>query len=213
VKIEFVEPIIPQPSDAGRSPGLHVSGLISHLLRANKIRQYKLAAQATGEDWKRTFMYWEAGFVHELVMTRAYVERRQAEAGAKCVCQLEVEKDGVFGTIDIFDLALWMVVEMKWTLMSSKRWLDVERLKRVREPALPKWMWAWEMQIKAYCYMVESTVAELHVTFGSGNYKGSGVVPKRIRLHFSPEELQRNWTMLMANAKAVRADKKKWVLA
>lgn len=213
MKIEFLEPIIPTPSDAGRSPGLHVSGLISHLMRTSNLRRYKLASQTTGEDWKRAYSRWEAGFIYEAVASAEYAKRRQAEAGVKCVFQIEVEKDNVFGTIDLLDLGDWSVGEFKYTHLSLKRWREVEALRRLRDPALPKWMWGYELQIKSYVHMVDGEQAQLHMMFGSGDYRGSGPVMKRVRLWWTKEELKRNWALLLKQAAGVSREKRKWVLA
>lgn len=163
-----------------RSPGLHGSDLIKHVLMHWDPKRFG------GEVTEETRQAWLVGFAFEEMVGAALA--RIASRGSKDITQLEIEKEGVYWTIDCFDFSTWRVREYKSTEMSSKWPLNNYRF------------WHWVIQVKAYCYVADTKEAELYALFMRGDYKEKRKDLKGWLLRFSERELEENWVMLM-NAK------------
>jgi hypothetical protein len=111
----------------------------------------------------------------------------------------EIERDNLFGTPDLIDLNDGGVEEYKLSWMSLKHGPGSEKF------------WKYEVQLKSYCYMLDSSIGRLHVCYVNGDYKWSkgpesGVVYRVWEYHFTPQQLEENWKMMQTNAKYVQAE-------
>jgi hypothetical protein len=156
-----------------RSTGVHVSQLIKAICFALEPERFG------GEmDWNRI----ELGFTIEKVIEQAWAARR-----VEIIRPGEISKDGISGSPDglSFDDQGPVVEEIKCTWMS------------MRECPEGKKFWHWIVQMKAYCYLTESTRARLHTFFVNGDYsQHREPTYKCWDLQFSPGEIDENWAML-----------------
>jgi len=168
-----------------RSEGLHVSGVLKSILLALEPERFG------GEmDWTKI----ELGFAVERLIERAFAERQR-----NIVRIGELEKDGISGSPDgvSFDDPLapgeMIVHEIKCTWMSATGCPEHKKFVH--------WLW----QIKAYCYLAETTRARLHVFFVNGNYKDErSPLYREWDLTFHEGELAENWMMITNAASALR---------
>lgn len=155
----------------GRSSGRHVSHVIHDLcIRLGYF-----------EDGKELQTAWaQLGCALEW----AVIERYQEHYPDRYVQIGELERDGVYGTPDLFDTEEGAVVEIKLSWMSAKH--DADSVK----------YWRYWMQVRAYCYMMGVNVGYLHVCHVNGNYKwseGGGPIYKVWRGEWSDAELEETW--------------------
>lgn len=171
-----------------RSSGVHVSDIIRDIENeTTKPGQRKRVADLTENERRRMGAYIHGGFAWEEVLRGGVV--KMYSAGADRLCSPgELERDGVYGTPDGFDVDSWCIEEMKCTWRSS-RWDIVSDF------------WSWWVQIKAYCHMSYTDRARLWVFFVNGDYRDSGPQVKMYEAVFNAPELERNWTMLLTHAR------------
>lgn len=158
-----------------RSDGFHVTQLIHGIDEKLKLSSFH------GKEPIHEFQYViKVGFMWEEVLSYFW-----SDLG----CRIgEVEKDDIYGSPDgvIFrnddDL---VVQEYKATWMSSKKTPDL--------------VWRWMCQTKAYCYMLDSHIAEFHVLYLNGDYSFKEKYPqyKVFEVTYTDEELLENWNMLV----------------
>jgi hypothetical protein len=104
----------------------------------------------------------------------------------------ELEKDGVFGTPDLWDLEEWATVEIKLTWASSRRAEDIE------DP----WFWRYWAQLKTYVFMANQEKGYLIIFFINGNYSKDKDDPENGPQGYmweetwSKEELSETWNMI-----------------
>ena len=165
-----------------RSPGMHISTIIRSLC----IRLGHFDPEKFNDDNKVT--RFEMGNAFEDAVIHALRARWTKYDPDRYVDIGELEKDDLFGTPDLYDVIDDIIHEMKLTWMSSRRGPGDEKF------------WKYEVQIKAYCWMIESTTAHLHVAYLNGDYsyKSPGGDPTyRVwKYEFTPSELAENWLML-----------------
>lgn len=157
-----------------RSKGIHVSQCIKRLLVKMDPKKYG------GEGFDRDRMF--VGFLWEEVMSAAFA--RLARSRDPDLEQVEVEVDGLIGTIDGYDAERGRVREFKATWISSRNPIDSHRF------------WHWMVQVKAYCYMTGTLEADLFVLFVDGDYKPRKRIPKAWVLRFTEQEVVDNWRLL-----------------
>lgn len=173
------------PADDGavlppRSAGLHLSQIYGDIERT-----LDPSLSLMGDD--ELAWYRNGGFLWERTWARAMAD---SFTRGDIIRPGEVYKDGIIGSPDNIDLATWRVIETKCTWKSSNKF-----------ELLEKWFWVWLVQIKGYCWMVDSVEADLFVMFVNGNYRGSGPQVKAVRLKFAPIELAENWEMIKRHAR------------
>jgi len=103
-----------------------------------------------------------------------------------------IKRDGIWLSPDGLSPEKWQVEEYKLTWYSLHTW-----------DLMDKRAWPWMVQIKAYCYALESTKARLWAMFVNGTYRPPSPVLKVWEIEFSPLELLENWSMLLNHAKSV----------
>lgn len=163
-----------------RSKGRHVSTCVHHIVARLDPKRFS----TTGPIDPAMA---EGGFIWEDVISFAFARRYSSK-------QLELEKDGIFGTLDDFSAARWRVIEYKMTKMSA------------RNPIRSAKFMHWHMQIQAYCWMVETLEAELVPLFVNGSYElGGGRFGKPTigkdghpyLLRHTIRELRENWDLIL----------------
>lgn len=106
--------------------------------------------------------------------------------------QIEVEKDGIYMTLDGFNTQTWRVKEYKATKISA------------REPITSNKYWGWKIRTAGYCHAMDTLEAELTVMHINGSYElGGGRFGETVfntwLLRYTRYELYENWqTILMA---------------
>lgn len=171
-----------------RSIGFHISDVIHVLSIENNIYQ-------TMDKPNR--ILWEVGNALEY----AIKARMREDKPLRYDTPKEIEKDGMYGTLDLFDYLDWAVEEVKYPQKSAKGidGIDESGIYWVDEKAL----WGYWCQIMCYCYMVDSTIGRLHVAFGKGDTSGDEFELVSYRYWqkvFTDAELRANWTMIMMKA-------------
>lgn len=161
-----------------RSEGLHLTTVIKSFLEQAGIEQKK----AAGWDMDVAAA---AGFLFEEALEVAF---RDLMSGKPRIG--EIEKDGIIMSPDGLDIECWSLEEYKLTWKSSNH--DVRDNHK------------WMMQIKGYCYALQTTECLLRVFYINGNYRGSGPQYKVFRLTFTPGEIAENWALITAHAETMR---------
>ncbi len=172
----------------GRSPGVHVSDVISRLAVA--LGHFP---ESSPEERAARMTQMQLGSALE----DAIVDRYSRAYPDRFLRVGELEKDSLFGTPDLFDLEDWVLVEIKLTWMSAKH-----------EPDSVKF-WRYWVQVKAYCWMMETAIGRLQVGFVNGDYKNFRPVYKVWEQTFTKQELEENWRMLTSHADKMRKEERR----
>lgn len=181
------------PVGPPRSSGVHVSEIIRSIENEVTKKGKRKPQQELSEDERRRMgAYTSAGFAWEEIIRRHLVEM-QITSNDRYSSPGEVERDGIFGTPDWFDIEDFCVEEFKCTWRSSRRDISAD-------------FWSWWVQIKAYCWMLGVETARLRVFFVNGDYRESGPQIRQWQASFDEAELKANWKMLVQHAK-----EKKWL--
>jgi len=171
----------PHPS---RSTGLHVSTIIKAICKG--LEPERFGGEIT--NWTPI----EMGFTVERAIESAWASRR-----IDVWRPGEMEKDGIVGSPDgvTFDSDGAIVDEIKCTWMSSKGCPEDKKF------------WHWLVQIKAYCHLLDTIRARLHVVFVNGNYSDHRE-PQYCSwdLRFHGGEIDENWMMLVNQAAVLRRE-------
>ena len=164
-----------------RSPGIHVSDAIKAICVALEPERF------SGGGDEELFQF---GYTTERMIELAWQARRR-----ETIRPGEIEKDGIVGSPDAitFDDDGMVVDEIKATWMSSTGCPEDRKFAH--------WIW----QIKAYCHMLQTDRARLHVFFVNGNYRDV----RRAQflswhLLFDARELEENWRMLCSARDTLR---------
>lgn len=173
-----------------RSPGTHVSDVIRDLMntiiKPGERNPYDTLSPA---EKKRLGNYASGGWAWEQVIRDGLNQARVAAGIPPNYHHLgELECDGLYGTPDWYDGERNRDVEFKCTWRSSLRPIED--------------FWEWLTQIRAYCYMLDVTEAEIHALFINGDYRESGPEYKAWHLEFEPFELKENWSMLKMHSRS-----------
>jgi hypothetical protein len=168
-----------------RSPGVHVSEIIrdieNELIHVGQRRKYDTLTDA---EKKRMGAYVSVGWAWEDILAQSLLKVWNVPV----VPVGELHLDGIAGTPDGLNTDEYAVEEFKATWRSANRPLDPD-------------YWHWLVQIKAYCYMLQTNIANLRIFYVCGDYRESGPFLRMHRLEFSELELQENWQMLYQHAK------------
>ncbi len=135
------------------------------------------------DDATRTL--WELGHAFEGAVRQSLCGRYAEHNPDRFCVPGTVEKEGLFGNIDLADTHDSAVIEMKLTKLSSRHDPDSDKF------------WKYWVQVKAYCYMMGWPLARLHVCHINGDYRGnSGPTYNVWEDRFSERELFENFRML-----------------
>jgi len=164
-----------------RSDTLHVSTLIKAICVGLEPERFG------GTD--DPSVKFEIGFAVERAIEEAWRLRR-----IEVLRPGEFTKDGVTGSPDgiSFDAEGPVIEEIKCTWMSSRGCPDDKKY------------WHWLVQMKAYCHLIDTLRARLHVFFVNGDY-AQHREPQYLSwdFTFTKGELIENWSMLLNQAKAL----------
>ena len=171
-----------------RPSGVHVSDIIRDIENTvTKKGQRKGVAELTEDEKNRMGVYTSMGWAWELIIRPALRDVYFAGDDRFTVVG-PVPCDGIIGTPDGFDCDDYCLEEFKATWRSSRRDIVDD-------------FWSWQVQMKAYCYMLGTQTARLRVFFVNGDYRESGPQIKMWEFLYDDEELRQNWTMLVNHAK------------
>jgi len=193
-----VEPITEWTPHATRSKGLHLSKIIRDIMMTLEPSVFKPDMVNGGivKFSRETQVKFEVGFVWEEMIQRSWLPA-QGLSG-ELIQPGEQTLDGIHMTPDAFNIKEWAIEEWKATWRSMNKAATVE--------LLYKNFWHWMVQIKAYCWAMETERARLRVLFLNGNYtyglEGSGPQIRLWEIEWDPKELRDNWVMLIAHAKS-----------
>lgn len=184
-----------QPWGEGRSTGLHVSEIIRFI--RERVTGIKYVEQEGDPNWALI------GLIFENMIEDAFSRYMSAARRDLIVSQSELCVDGVYLTPDAFNVEDGVCEEFKATYRS---------LRKLNEPdGMVTHFWPWLTQVAAYCYALGCDTARIVALFVMGDYSyrppDGGPQIRCIEVTFTPQELEDNWKMLLANADAVRKEK------
>jgi hypothetical protein len=163
----------------GRRPGLHLSTLVQDILRRNFPEVYAREQEDANASNARRF---DLGFRWE--------DQLRPSWPAWVTPQYEVEKDGVFGTLDGLDLRRWLVMESKLSWRTSR---DAD--------ILGGRYWGWIIQGCGYGEMVDADGAVYDILHVNGDYDRSKPYPephyRRVEVRWRRQERRENWEMFL----------------
>lgn len=162
-----------------RGEGLHMSDLYSALYKDLEPERYDTGSPM---DLQRV----ELGLAFEEMLERAFKDRLFERPG-----EFQTDEGIIFSPdLLIFEDDIIRVGEIKLSWLSSK---DTPRdVNGSFGPKFDKWM----VQIKAYCYHLETPYARLYFFAVNGDYKPPSPQLLAWDLTFTPRELEENWRML-----------------
>lgn len=162
-----------------RTHGRHLSEIIHRIIK-------KLDPKRFGSPYEPTIGH--MGFVWEDVVS--YVLSRQLGGDVRGKPQIELERDGIFMTMDWFNTRTWRVREYKATKMSGATDIRSNKFRH------------WHYQLMAYCLEMDTDEAELVPLFINGSYELAGgrfgktvAIPYVIR--YTAMEKRENWEMIL----------------
>lgn len=136
----------------------------------------------------------ETGNAVEDAIAEQLAKRHAKDCPGRYVHGLELEKDGIYGTIDLFDCVDSAVEDIKLTKKSIRH-----------EITSQKYWHNWK-QVQTYCYMIGSNIGRLHIVYVNGNYKFEGEKGWDLKLSgwqyrlwedvWTNEELEKTWRMV-----------------
>jgi hypothetical protein len=166
---------ISQEQSATRSVGLHVSGVIRHILVTSGLEEQ---SDFTDDDLS---LFAIIGRLWEQMLADVMFKLPRYQRPG------ELERDGIFGSPDAVDCVEGRLMEFKVTWKSSNRAIES--------------FFKYKLQVMAYLYMLGLTECDLYVCFVCGNYRPPLPQFKAWRLSFTEVELRTNWAVLKENAK------------
>ena len=181
MKVEKLDRPFPFKEQLDRSPGTHVSGVISSIME-------DLFNQKSGEITTEVRQRMELGFIWETALEMAWKEMLGYRPDEIVVDGIAMSPDNIYEYEDLRTV----VKEHKCTFTSSNK--DPSDNDR------------YMMQVKSYCHAVGTPYAEMHILHLYGDYKTRPPVPiyNVSGFEFSTRELKENWDMMLHHAKAKR---------
>ena len=168
-----------------RTSGRHVSQAIYRL--AVKLGHLEERSDDNGPQ----MAYLQLGCTWEDVMAEALAKRVALHEPGRYIHGMEMYLDGLYGTLDILDVADSVVEECKLTKISSRNDIRSDKF------------WKWWVQVKAYCWMAGVNTGRLRVAFLNGDYawmrgeKDNDLIHYRVwEDTWTSRELQNNWKMI-----------------
>jgi hypothetical protein len=164
------------PNDGSRSAGLHVSDVIRAVaLQVGILKGYDGPGFGQDRLCMALGIAWEnwVSTLHPGILMHPGEYLKDGLALSPDGISFDVGRDGVRN----------MVHEFKVTWKSMRRSVEEE--------------WMWLCQIKSYCYVVDTNLAQLHVLWINGDYRDvNGPHYCIYDLEFSERELYENWEMI-----------------
>lgn len=177
------------PMVRGGRPEDHISAVVRDMC----IKLGHFAVEEDAIDGERDYTLMELGSAFERAVINGLTQRYIDSDPHRFVNPGELELDGFLGNPDLLDVLLYAIIEIKLTKLSSRH-----------EPDSVKF-WKYWVQTAAYCYMLRTTQAFLHVCHLNGNYKDDRSPRYRIyEANFTIDELKKNWRMLTSHAATMR---------
>lgn len=187
------KPVVAPP----RSPGLHVSSLIKSIALKSGLLK---SLPAQNGRFKSGQILDETDFPLVMAMGMAWEDWISLQYPEMVYHPGELELDGVAGSPDgitLFPalpqytgLGEGIIEEFKLTYKSAR--------KDISDPA----NWMWLCQVKAYCKMLPSLCARIHVLYVNGDYSydrpGMPCMYRIYCVQFTQQEVDSNWAMLMS---------------
>ena len=178
MEYEFVDVKFPKTQfETERTEGLHLSHIIRDLLD-------KAGLGYKGKGFTDMELTAEVGLLWERVLSKVMGEKYANSPG-------ELEKDGIILTPDGIGPdpmgKVPIIVEEYKATWKSNRTHPTEVLN-------------YMMQVKGYCYVVETNVCIMRVLYIMGDYRGSGPMYRESRITFTKKELWDNWQILLGHA-------------
>ena len=167
---------VSQEQSGSRTPGIHVSSIIRHLVTTAGLQKDNDFTENDLDHYALVGRLWE-----QMLADVYYTKPRYERVG-------EIELDGIIGSPDAVDLTDYGVEEMKVTWGSAR---DFENRIKFR-------LYRW--QVAAYCNMLGTLRARLTVLHLNGDYRPPLPCGKEYFLLFTPGELRDNWAMLKRGA-------------
>ena len=152
---------------------LHLSDIYTDL--DNTLFPKNSTADMTNKLWG------EFGFLWEDTLSRSLADHCSERPG-------EIELDGIVGSPDGFDKDTGVLDEYKATWKSIRN-------------AHPENVWRWQVQVRGYCKMLDTTIARFHIFYINGNYKQSGPLYRSYLFSYTKREIEENWLMLKNHAR------------
>lgn len=179
--------VIPVP----RSPGLHVSAIISDMMAKAFPEKY-----GTDQGDQLRENYQETGFAFEDVLGKAFAERQQVTFRPG-----EIVRDGVICSPDGITVGkLYTPGAGTLHTMYGNEFKCTWKSMRGFDLYAPKFLY-WLYQIKAYAHVLDLREWELCVLFLNGDWKPPVPHVKRYFLTFEPHEPAEAWQQLLAHAR------------
>lgn len=169
------------PMTRSGDPRRHISHVINKLCLA-------LGHYERGEDDSRPISLMETGSAFQDAVATALAHRWAQNSPHRYLEPGELEKDGLIGTPDLYDVIDECIIEIKYTKISARHDPESEKF------------WKYWVQLKAYCYMMGVTKGRLHVGHVNGNYRDIDIVYNVWEDDFTVSDLWENWRMLRTNA-------------
>ena len=203
VSVEDVHIRIPFNA-GGRSPGVHVTGIIRAIAMETGILKMEQIEDLALVEIRPSMRFddpvvalrvcmglaWEDFYIREVLGSEGVIPH----PGEYCVDGVYMSLDGEALTQVIVDNQpqhKLKVHEVKCTYKSTATVGETEG------ELLGQFLWL--AQIKAYCKAAGTNLADLHVLFVNGNYKYPlQPVKRRFHLEFEDWEIEDNWNMLCA---------------
>ncbi len=182
MQIEQIEWEYPHALRGGppRNKGLHVSTVLLEIGR-NLGRDVFVQPPGT----KPNLLWAEVGFLWEDVIGHTFCHYDTVFRPN------EIQVDGIYMSPDGIEATNWILEEYKATWKSTRR--------------LPQENWYWMMQVKAYCYGIETLEARMRILYLNGDYaQHREPIVKAFALTFTQRELDENWQAILNQAKEMR---------
>jgi hypothetical protein len=209
--------------DVPRSAGVHLSNIIDVIERQIDPQQQR----KDSDVWARE-NYMFGGFIYEHAAARSIIEHECSRSDGTlirpgeyfyCVdCQLVIwpttdidgnnlaldhcaarGHKGIFATPDGLNIPRWRTKEWKFTWKSSNRAGgddDGSGIEHIRIG-----LWRWPVQVKGYCFLMETVGADLDAFFVNGDYRNRIPQCYRFAFDFTPVELSTQWNGFVDTAR------------
>lgn len=118
---------------------------------------------------------------------------------------------GIFATPDAIRTDTWRLKEWKFTWKSLRRAGGDQHYNDKLGELKPEFkdyenirdgIWRWPVQTMAYCYLLDTTGADLEAFFVNGDYTNKRPKIMRYEMDFTEHELLENWTSIVNAAEA-----------
>jgi hypothetical protein len=176
MKIRELEEEFPWTVTVGRSEGCHLSDVIRDLLET----LYKTQGTVSQKEFS---LQYEKGYLWEVALSQAFGEKAAIRPGEIICDGIACSPDG----IQVDGNGNIIVEEFKATTMSANKPLqDIQR---------------WMMQIKAYCFVMETNRAIMRIFYMMGDYKTMVPQYRVVEFKFEDYELEENWIAILNHAR------------